>query len=199
VANPSSSDRGASGAPGAPGASGTSGAAAPAGTGDDPFARLGLAPAYDVDPAALERAFFERSKALHPDRVAGAPAAERVAALSRARALNDAYQLIKKPVSRAEYLLARAGVTIGDNERLEPAFLMEILELREELAQARVAGDLARVEQLQRTMKARRTEALDALPALFAASDFTTIKHRLIVLRYIHRYLEECDAALDED
>ena len=183
MANPSSSDR----------------VASPARAGDDPFALLGLMPAYDVDPAALERAFFERSKVLHPDRARGASAAERVAALSRSRALNDAYQLIKKPVSRAEYLLARAGVTIGDNERLEPAFLMEILELREELAEARAAGKLARVEELQRAMKARRAEALDALPGLFAASDFAAIKHRLIVLRYIHRYLEECNAALDED
>ena len=70
-----------------------------------------------------------------------------MAALSRSRALNDAYQTLKKPVARAEYLLERAGVTIGDNERLDPAFLMEILELREELAEARVAktdaGDLA--------------------------------------------------------
>ncbi|HEX3481899.1 MAG TPA: iron-sulfur cluster co-chaperone HscB C-terminal domain-containing protein, partial [Kofleriaceae bacterium] len=102
------------------------------------------------------------------------------------------------PVSRAEYLLARAGVTIGDNERLEPAFLMEILELREELAEARAAGALARVEQLQRAMQARRAEALDALSGLFAAGDLAAIKQRLIVLRYIHRYLEECDVALDE-
>jgi molecular chaperone HscB len=183
VANPSSSER-----------------AAPArGGGDDPFALLGLAPAYDIDLAALERAFFERSKALHPDRVAGAPVAERVAALSRSRALNDAYQLLKKPVSRAEYLLERAGVTIGDNERLDPAFLMEILELREELAEARAAGKLARVEELQRAMKARRAEALGALPGLFAAGDLAALKTRLIVLRYIHRYLEECNAALDED
>jgi molecular chaperone HscB len=167
--------------------------------GDDPFALLGLAPAFDVDLAALERAFFERSKVAHPDRVAGASAAERVVALSRSRALNDAYQLIRKPVPRAEYLLARAGVTIGDNERLDPAFLMEILELREELAEARAAGNTARVGALQGTMQARRAEALAALPGLFAAGDFPTIKQRLIVLRYIHRYLEECDAALDED
>lgn len=185
MANPSSSDRGTA-------------ATSSTGGGDDPFALLGLPAAYDVDPAALERAFFERSKAVHPDRVAGAPAAERVAALSRSRALNDAYQLIKKPVSRAEYLLARAGVTIGDNERLDPAFLMEILELREELAEARAAGNLDRVDELQRAMQARRAEALGALPALFAGGDLAAIKHRLIVLRYIHRYLEECDAALDE-
>ncbi len=96
----------------------------------DPFAQLGLAPRYDIEPAELERAFFERSKELHPDRFANAPAAERVVALSKSRALNDAYQILKKPVPRAEYLLARAGVTIGDNERLDPTFLMEILELR---------------------------------------------------------------------
>jgi molecular chaperone HscB len=165
----------------------------------DPFALLGLPPAYEVDLAALEQAFFERSKQLHPDRVAGAPAAERVAQLSRSRALNDAYQLIKKPIPRAEYLLARAGVTIGDNERLDPAFLMEILELREELAGARVAGDTELVARLQRTMQARRMQALEALPALFSANDFAAIKDRLILLRYINRYLEECDAALDED
>jgi molecular chaperone HscB len=151
-----------------------------------------------VDLAALEQAFFERSKQLHPDRVAGASAAERVVQLSRARALNDAYQLVKKPIARAEYLLARAGVTIGDNERLDPAFLMEILELREELAAARVARDTALLTRLQRTMQARRSQSLDALPALFAANDLQAIKDRLILLRYINRYLEECDAALDE-
>ena len=167
--------------------------------GDDPFALLGLLPAFEVDLAALERAFFERSKELHPDRVAGAPAAQRVAALSRSRALNDAYQLVKRPIPRAEYLLECAGVTIGDNERLDPVFLMEILELREELAEARVAGNADLVASLQRAMQGRRTQALAALPALFAAGDLAAIKDRLILLRYVNRYLEECDAALDED
>jgi len=174
-------------------------AASGAGGRDEPFALLGLTPAYDVDLAALEHAFFERSKQLHPDRATGATAGERVAALSRSRALNDAYQLIKRPVPRAEYLLARAGVVIGDNERLDPTFLMEILELREELAGARAANDTALVTRLAATMQARRGEALDALPALFAAGDFAAIKDRVILLRYINRYLEECDAALDED
>jgi len=205
VANQSSSNR----SPASTGSTGADAGTPVAGAGpgdrraasvrDDPFALLGLAPGYEVDLPALERAFFERSKELHPDRVAGAPVAERVAALSRARALNDAYQLIKKPVPRAEYLLARAGVAIGDNERLDPAFLMEILELREELAEARAAGNTPVVEQLAGAMRGRRTEALAALPALFAAGDLAAIKERLILLRYINRYLEECDAALDED
>jgi len=165
----------------------------------DAFALLGLPVTYELDTAALERAYFEKSKELHPDRFANAPAAERVAALSRSRALNDAYQLLKKPVARAEYLLARAGVTIGDNERLDPTFLMEILELREELAAARQAGRLDEVGAKQATMAARRKSVLDELPALFRQGDLASVKERLIVLRYLDRYLEECDAILDSE
>ena len=166
---------------------------------NDAFGLLGLPAQFDLDPAVIERAFFDRSKELHPDRFASAPAAERVAALSKSRALNDAYQTLKKPVPRAEYLLARAGVAIGDNERLDPTFLMEILELREELAEARVAKRTSEIEKLCGVMKARRKATVDSLTPLFAKNDLPAIKEQLIVLRYLDRYLEECDAALDED
>ena len=165
----------------------------------DAFGLLGLPAQFDLDPAVIERAFFERSKEVHPDRFANAPAAERVAALSQTRALNDAYQTLKKPVARAEYLLERAGVTIGDNERLDPAMIMQVLELREELAEARQGNDRPKLEALQAQMQARRTRALAELPPLFDASDLPNIKRVLISLRYIDRYLDECDAALDED
>jgi molecular chaperone HscB len=160
----------------------------------DAFGLLGLPPRFDLDPQAIEQAFFAKSKELHPDRFQGG---ERVAALSRTRALNDAYQMIKKPVPRAEYMLARAGVSIGDNEQLDPAFLMEILELREELSEKR--QDHAVVTKLQREMRSRRNAAVATLEGLFAANDLAAIKTQLIVLRYLDRYLEECDATLDED
>ena len=168
-------------------------------TSSEPFSLLGFTPSYEIDLSALEKAFFERSKELHPDRYANAPAAERVVALSKARALNDAYQILKKPVPRAEYLLQRAGVTIGDNERLDPAFLMEILDLREALAEARQAGKTVEVGRMQGEMAARRKAVLAQLPALFETNDLAGIKTQLIVLRYLDRYLEECDAALGED
>ena len=188
-------------------------AAAPRGAQPDAFAELGLPPRYDVEPAVLEAAFFERSKALHPDRFAAAPVAQRVVALSRARALNDAYALLKRDASRAEYLLAREGVTIGDNERIDPELVMALLEEREQLAEARHKGELREVERMAASMRARRREALGQVKALFAELDgagagaagaaraelLAQIKQQLILLRYVGRYLEECDAALDED
>lgn len=169
----------------------------------DAFGLLGLEPCYAIDADTLEKAFFERAKQLHPDRFAQAPVAERVAALSKSRALNDAYQLLKKPAPRAEYLLARYGIVIGDNERIDPALIMELLEEREELAEARHAGKLVLVEKLQASMKARRKAAFERIGVLFAAGErgenLAAIKAQLILLRYVERYLEECDSALDED
>ena len=166
---------------------------------NDAFGLLGLPAQFNLDPKLIEQAFHDKSKELHPDRFAQAPAAERVAALSKSRALNDAYKRLKSAVGRAEYLLERAGVSIGDNERLDPAFLMEILELREELAAARVAKQTPLIEKLCGEMKARRKKSVDALTPLFEANDLAAIKEQLILLRYIDRYLEECDSALDED
>ena len=165
----------------------------------DAFELLGLPVRFDLDAQVIERAFFDRSKELHPDRFAQAPAAERVAALSKSRALNDAYNVLKKPVGRAEYLLGKHGIVIGDNERLDPAEIMAVLELREELAEARQADDTAKLEALQSNMQKRRAQALVELDGLFAKSDWVGVKRVVISLRYIDRYLEECDAALDED
>ncbi len=168
----------------------------------DPFAVLGLEPRFDVDVASLEARFRERSREIHPDRFANAPASERAQALIRTRALNDAYQVLRRPQSRAEHLLTRAGLAIGDHERLDPTFLTEILELREELAEARHAGRLDEVARHAATMKARQRSILDQLAPLFAAGDAGSLavaKRHLITLRYVSRYLEECDVALEDE
>jgi molecular chaperone HscB len=56
-------------------------------------------------------------------------------AVQKAAEINDAYQVLKSPISRAEYLLAENGVEIrGEQQTMQdPMFLMEQMELREEL------------------------------------------------------------------
>jgi molecular chaperone HscB len=176
----------------------------------NPFALLDLPVQFDLAAAQIEAAYFAKSKLWHPDNFAGASAAQRVVVLSNSRAINDAYKTLRKPVDRAEALLAIYGVTIGDHERLEPAFLMEILELREDLAEARHAGNLDDVERMHAEMLARRNALIAQLSPAFetaqSAGDsalrdaaFAQAKQALIILRYVNRYLEECDAALDVD
>ena len=99
---------------------------------------------------------------------------------------------------RGAQLLEREGVTIGDNERIDPAIVMRVLEAREELAEARAAHERGRLEALRASMQDRRAAAIAELSEHFNAHALPEVKRVLIGLRYIDRYLEECDAALDE-
>jgi molecular chaperone HscB len=179
--------------------------AAPAASADY-YALLDLDPRFAIDPGELELRYLERSRTVHPDRFVAAPASQRVAALQQSMQLNEAYKTLKQPGSRAEYLLGRQGVFIGDNEILDPTFLMEILELREELAEAKHGGDQARMRALEQAMIERRDATLERVAALFADFESTgdtallaDIKTQLIVLRYIRRYLDQFDDLFDDE
>jgi molecular chaperone HscB len=176
----------------------------------DPFLTLGLEPRFDVDLPELEARHRELSRALHPDRYVGRPSAERRLALSRAIEVNEALRILRHPVRRAEALLARRGVELAEGEEPEPSedLLMEVLELREELASARESGDLARVEELAGAVETREARVLQELSRAFEALDrdpidtpaeaVARIGEQLGELRYYERFLEEVRAIEDE-
>jgi molecular chaperone HscB len=136
----------------------------------DPFETLGLDPTFDLDLTALERRQRDLSRALHPDRYVGRPPAERRQALGRAIEVNDAARKLKDPIARAEVLLGRAGVAVGETAepKADPELLMDMMEQREALADARRARDLAAVTKLARAVAERQRAALDRLRADFA-------------------------------
>lgn len=171
----------------------------------DPFATLGVEPRFAIDLRAVEQRHRELSRALHPDRYAGAPHAERRMALSRAIEVNEAWRALRDPIRRAEALVALAGIEIREDSRSmpDPDFLMEILELREELADAARRKDQARVSELGRGVKAREERAFAALGAGLdgAGQDAHRIRAalpRLAELKYYRRFLDEV-AAIEED
>lgn len=98
------------------------------------FHLLNLAPAFDLDLAALEAAYFAAQRQCHPDRFVGRPEAERLAAMQRSADVNRAYDTLKNPLSRAQYLLSLQGIRVGtesDSVKPSPEILMEAMELRE--------------------------------------------------------------------
>lgn len=171
----------------------------------DPFALLGLPRGYAVDRAALDARHRDLSKAVHPDRQAQATPAERRAAAGRAAEVNEALRVLRDPVRRAEALFRLAGVPLGDGVEPAPSqdFLLEVLELREELADARRAKDAAVVDRLAALVQARARDVDAALEATFAAPDVAAPAARaalpsLAELRYWRRFLDEVEATRDE-
>ena len=153
------------------------------------FEVLGFEPRFGLDAAELERRYKDLSKKLHPDRFAGAPASERISSLAAATALNDAYRTLRVPVARAAHLLELKGHKLGQNEPVDQEFLMEILELREALADAKAAGDAARADALGADIGARRAAALATLGEALDDGRWADAKHQLVLLRYFDRFL----------
>jgi len=156
----------------------------------DPFTTLGLAPTYSLDLASLDARYHELSKVVHPDRQAGKAPAERRRALSLAVDVNSAYRALRDPIRRAEALLARRGVS---HERAAPTpeFLMEVMELRESLADARLARDLDRVRRMADDARARRARVTSALGPLLDAGRDADAVPLVAELRYLARFLDE--------
>lgn len=168
----------------------------------DPFETMGVEPRFDLDLDKLAERHRDLSRALHPDRYAGVPAAERRMALGRAIEVNDAYRVLKDPVRRAEALLRRANVPVGETAEPKPsqALLMDMMERREELSDARRAKDLHAVSTLAKVVRDRERDVLALLGRALEAEGaaITQALPHLGELRYLRRFLDEV-SAIEED
>jgi molecular chaperone HscB len=99
------------------------------------FELFGLPTQFELDGSLLSSQFLDLQKRFHPDNFALAQERERLQSVQKAAEINDAYQTLKAPLSRAEYLLAIHGVDIrGEQQTMQdPTFLLVQMELREEL------------------------------------------------------------------
>ena len=172
---------------------------------NDPFATLGVYPRFELDMNMLEQRHRDLSRALHPDRYSGAPAAERRMALGRAIAVDEAIRLLRDPIRRAEALMRRSGVPVGEKEepKASPDLLMEMMDSREELSEAARKKDTRAIKRLEAAMAGRRDAALAALTAGFDAAEGDVEKLKLLLpklgeLRYMRRFLDEVSALEEE-
>lgn len=171
----------------------------------DPFATLGLEPRFNIDAHGLEQRHRELSRALHPDRFSGAPAAERRLSLNRAIEVNDAFRLLRDPIRRAEALLRLANIAVGEREepKASPTLLMDMMESREALAEAAHDKDLQKIQALGEAMQKRQQSVLTRLGHGFdEAKDKPEALKALVPLlgelRYIRRFLDEVSAYEEE-
>jgi molecular chaperone HscB len=170
----------------------------------DAFDVLGLAPVLDLDPKLLEQRYRDLQRALHPDKFAQSSASERRASLSHAVSVNDAYRKLRDDLCRAEVLFARHGGDASESaKRADPALLMEIMELREQLSDARGGAAGAERERLAVLVREQQTTALSELRRAFAelttghSQALEVAGRALMRLRYYRRFLDEV-AALEE-
>lgn len=193
--SPSPSDP--AGADAGAGAGAGAGATADAGAADH-FSRLGLPRRHGLDREAIEQAYLQRAPKVHPDRFVGAPPGQRRAAMEHSAALNEGYRVIRDPVRRAEYLCKLAGIDVDSSDpqagapAMDQAFLVEMIERREQVDEAQQAGTAA-LEQLRARVEDEREDAFDAAVEALEAERIPEAARSLVVRRYLQRLVDEID------
>jgi molecular chaperone HscB len=161
------------------------------------FELFGLAPAFSLESDRLERSYREIQSRVHPDRFAHAGDAERRASLQWTTRVNEAYRTLKDPVQRARHLLELHGVDVAfeTDTAMPPEFLMQQMELRETLENAK---DAAALDAL-RTGLTEQSQALQKsiAEAIDVKKDYAGAAGLVRKLQFLDKLDSEIDAAYE--
>lgn len=161
------------------------------------FDLFGLTPKFSIEGEALERSYREIQSKVHPDRFAHAGDAERRASLQWTTRVNEAFQILKNPVTRARHLLELHGVDVAfeTNTAMPPEFLMQQMELRESLEGAKTPASLDEMRKRLRQDKAGlQTQIGDAIDS---KKDYTAAAGLVRKLQFLDRLDDEIDSAYE--
>ncbi|MEW5966557.1 MAG: Fe-S protein assembly co-chaperone HscB [Pseudomonadota bacterium] len=165
------------------------------------FELFGLPQAYALDRDKLDAAYRDMQNTVHPDRFAAQPDAEQRVAMQWATQVNEAYQTLKHPVSRGVYLLKLQGIDALDasNTKMAPAFLMQQMEWREAIDEARAAKNADALDALTDALRAahRRIEAQLA-ELIDVAKDYEGAREAVRQLRFMDKLIAEVGDVYEE-
>jgi molecular chaperone HscB len=148
---------------------------------------------FAIDVAQLDAAYRELQGRVHPDKFAAASDPEKRVAMQWATRANEAYKTLKSPLRRAAYLCELHGIDLGieSNTAMPPVFLMQQMEWREALDEARSTRDMAQLEALEQSLNAVRREMTERIGELLDQSQFVQAGQRVRELMFVEKFGEE--------
>ncbi|HDR1102635.1 Fe-S protein assembly co-chaperone HscB [Pasteurella multocida] len=136
----------------------------------NPFNIFDLPVDFHVDQATLSARYLALQKSLHPDNFSRHSAQEQRLAMQRSAEVNDALQILKDPILRAETIIAiytGEQQNIEENSTRDMAFLMQQMQWREQLENIEAQQDseqlVAFSADIEQTQQALLSELADAL------------------------------------
>ena len=154
---------------------------------------------FGIDAAKLDAAYREVQGQVHPDRFVNAGDAEKRVAMQWATRANEAYQTLKNPQKRARYLCEQHGVDLQteSNTAMPMAFLMQQMEWREALGDARASKDVAALDALEQQLQRERKQRLLQIGAQLDAMDFASAAQGVRALMFLEKFGEEVRFAFE--
>lgn len=162
------------------------------------FALFGIKEEFSVDLAALDTAYLEVQREVHPDRFANRSDAEKRVAAQWATQANEAYRTLKSPLARGRYLLRLANIDTEEesNTAMPIAFLMQQMAWREAVVDAKAQRDEVALDLLARQKRDEESALFNLLAEqLSTPAAMPTARETVRKLRFLEKLGEEIDLA----
>ncbi|MFM2057610.1 MAG: Fe-S protein assembly co-chaperone HscB [Pseudomonadota bacterium] len=164
---------------------------------DNDFVLFDLPLRYAQQRSELDARWKALQAEVHPDRFAAEGGAAQRVAMQWAIRVNEAYQRLKDPLKRAAYLCELHGTPIGaeTNTGMPAAFLMQQMEWREGLDEARTLPQIERiadeVAERQRSLQTELGTLIDE------RQDWAAAAAQVRALMFVARFAADVDRKLE--
>ena len=162
------------------------------------FEIFGLPIQLKVDSLALPKKYFELSRKFHPDFFANATPSEQQRALEITANLNKALKTFQHPDDTIKYVLQLKGLLEEEEKyQLPPDFLMEVLEINENLMDAADSPELkvtlqSAIDNLQSEIYAPVKETIEHYQdGITTEKELLQVKEYYYKKKYLHRIQQQ--------
>jgi molecular chaperone HscB len=143
-----------------------------------------------VDKNILAKKYFELQKKYHPDFFIQATDEEQADALEKSSQINKALKILKNEDETIKYVLQLKELLAEDEKyQLPPAFLMEVMELNEELSDKSTQMVNSLETEIYEPVKA----IIDNFSAATSTQDLLKVKEYYYKKKYLQRILDRID------
>lgn len=155
---------------------------------------------FAIDMASLDQAYREVQNRVHPDKFTNATDTEKRVAMQWAIRANEAYQTLKSPFKRAAYLCELNGIDLqtDSNTSMPREFLMQQMEWREALEDAKAARDLEALEKLEVELCKARNAELSRIGERLDAKEFEAAAKAVRQLMFLEKFGDEVHAVFEK-
>ena len=165
------------------------------------FELFGLKPVFNLDLAALEGNYRKIQSESHPDRYVTASGAEKLQSMQTATLANEAYQTLKSPANRAKYILELQGINAiaETNTAMSAGFLMQQMEWREALEDAKTEKNIKAIESLLTEMRSEaKNLQLSLSDLLDTKKDYNAATEATRKLIFIDKVCADISKAIEQ-
>ena len=152
---------------------------------------------FAQDSSALDARWKELQREAHPDKFAAQGAAAQRVAMQWSVRINEAYQRLKNPLTRAIYLCELHGAPIEaeSNTAMPADFLIQQMQWREALDEAEGLESFEKIASQATSSKREQLSKIEHL--LDDTQDFAAAARQVRALMFIERFGSEVDARMD--